>query len=119
MKKTLVLGASTNPHRYSNMAAHKLAQHGHEIILVGKRPGEVLGLPILQEWPVHETFHTITLYLSPGNQQDYYDAILQSGAQRLIFNPGTENEELMARAKSAGIAVEQACTLVLLTLGAY
>ena len=36
-KKTLVLGASPNPERYSNRAMLKLRAHGHAVVAVAKR----------------------------------------------------------------------------------
>lgn len=119
MKKTLVLGASTNPSRYSFLAAHKLVDHGHEIILVGLKEGEVAGQKIQKKWPQVPDLDTITLYVGPAHQPEYYDAILSSGAKRVIFNPGTENAELQELVRQNGMKAEVACTLVLLSIGNY
>ena len=118
-KKTLVLGASPKPDRYSNMAAYSLMQNKHEVVLVGLRQAEINGVPIQKTWPEGETIDTITLYLSAANQLPYYDKIINSGARRLIFNPGTENPELAKLASDEGMEVEIACTLVLLATGQY
>ena len=40
-KKTLVLGASANPNRYSYLAIKSLRRKGHEVIAIGKRQGKV------------------------------------------------------------------------------
>ena len=119
MKKTLVLGASTNPIRYSNAAVQRLAQDGFEVVPVGVREGEISGVAIEQGKPALEDIHTITLYLNPQRQQQYYDYILSLNPQRIIFNPGTENPELMRLAQDKGIEVEMACTLVMLAVGQY
>ena len=119
MNKTLVLGASTNTQRYSNMAIHRLVEKGHALILVGNRQGEVLGLPIHNQWPHEEAVHTVTLYLSASKQHAYYPHILSTGIQRLIFNPGTENVELAKLAQDKGIEVLNACTLVMLAINQY
>ena len=63
--------------------------------------------------------HTITLYLNSQRQKAYYDYILGLKPQRIIFNPGTENLELIKLAKEQGIEIEIACTLVMLSTGAY
>jgi predicted CoA-binding protein len=118
-KRTLVLGASPKPHRYSNMAANSLIKHGHEVVLIGFREAEMNGVPIQKEWPENLLVDTITLYLSAANQRPYYEKIVGSGALRVIFNPGTENPELEKLAKDAGFEVEIACTLVLLGTGQY
>lgn len=119
MKKTLILGASTNPDRYSNIAAHRLVAHGHPIVNVGLKKGEVAGVKIEMPEILHQDIDTITLYLGPANQIPYYDYILNTKPKRLIFNPGTENDELESFAQERGIETENACTLVLLSIGQY
>jgi predicted CoA-binding protein len=119
MKKTLILGASTNPERYSNIAAYKLVSHGHPIVNVGLKSGEVAGVAIELPEIIHDDIDTITLYLGPANQLPYYEYILKSNPKRLIFNPGTENPELETLAEEHGIETTEACTLVLLSTGQY
>ena len=75
-KKTLVLGASENPARYSNMAVRKLASKQHPVIAVGRRPGKIDNVEIIKGQPPHEEIDTVTLYLNPTNQKEYYDYIL-------------------------------------------
>mgnify|MGYP001550711460 CR=1 FL=1 len=117
--KTLVLGASENPDRYSNKAIHRLVDHGHEVVAIGKRPGKVQGVDI-QTNPVQTSdIDTVTLYLNPLHQVPYYDYILSLKPARIIFNPGTENDELEKRAAQAGIKTMEACTLVLMWTGQY
>lgn len=120
MKKTLVLGASTNPERYAYKAVVKLLQHGHEVVPVGLRTGKIEHVEILTNNPVIKEIDTVTLYVGPQNQLVYYDYILnQIKPKRIIFNPGTENPELEKLAQEKGIETEIACTLVLLSLGEY
>lgn len=119
MKKTLILGATTNPERYANIAAHRLTAQGHPIINVGLKQGEVAGVQIEAAEKTHEDVDTITLYLGPQNQIRYYDYILKTKPKRIIFNPGTENRELEELAEKNGIECVEACTLVLLSTGQY
>jgi len=119
MKKTLILGASTNPSRYSNLAAQRLVAKGHPIVNVGLKAGEVAGVAIEKPELIHTDLDTITLYLGPQNQPEYYDYILKSKPKRIIFNPGTENSELEELAEAQGIECTEACTLVLLSTGQY
>ncbi len=119
MKKTLILGASTNPSRYSYLAAKRLVSHGHPIINVGLKAGEVAGVAIEKPELIHTDLDTITLYLGPQNQPEYYDYIIKSKPKRIIFNPGTENPELEELAEANGIECTEACTLVLLSTGQY
>lgn len=118
-KKTLVLGASTNPTRYSYTAVHNLKANGHEVVPLGVKEGEVAGEEVLIGQPPLEDIDTITLYLNPARQKAYYDYIISLHPRRIIFNPGTENPELVQLAKEHGIESEIACTLVMLSVGTY
>ncbi len=118
-KKTLVLGASTNPGRYSYLAVKKLAGSKHPVVAVGRRKGLVGDIEIQTDQAPVEGIDTITLYLNPQNQVAYYDYILSLKPNRIIFNPGTENEELMKLAKQNNIQPVVACTLVMLSIGNY
>ena len=118
-KKTLVLGASDNPARYSYRAVHMLKNHGHEVVPVGIRKGDVAGLSIHTDRPQEPGIDTVTLYVGPQNQPAWYDYILDLKPKRILFNPGTENPELERLAQARGIQTEEACTLVLLSIGQY
>ncbi|MFN0217045.1 MAG: CoA-binding protein [Saprospiraceae bacterium] len=119
MKKTLVLGASPNPARYAYLATMRLAQHGHEVVPVGIRKGEIDGIKIIEGKPEEKGVDTVTLYIGAARQPQYYDYILSLNPKRIIFNPGTENPELVQLAKERGIETEEGCTLVMLSIGAY
>jgi hypothetical protein len=119
MKKTVVFGASANPSRYSNLAVRNLNQHGHEVIAVGLREGEIDGVKIHADRPVIADVDTVSLYVGPKNQVPLYDYILSLKPKRIIFNPGAENEEFEMKATENGIEVLEACTLVMLNTGQY
>lgn len=119
MKKTLIIGATNNPGRYASLAAHRLTANGHEIVNVGIKSGEVAGVPIEKAEIIHPDVDTITLYVGPQHQSDYFDYILKTKPARIIFNPGTENQELENLATENGIETIDACTLVLLSTGQY
>lgn len=118
-KKTVVLGASTNTERYSNKAVRKLKRYGHPVVPVGIRKGMIDSIAIQQGAPAIDAVDTVTLYLNPSRQKPHYDYILGLQPQRIIFNPGTENPELMRLAHEREIEVEVACTLVMLSVGNY
>jgi predicted CoA-binding protein len=120
-KKTVIIGATTNPSRYAYFAADRLTNAGHEIVPVGIKKGEVFGEEILdiRESPKIKDVDTITLYLGARHQPEYYDYLLSLNPKRIIFNPGTENLELVKLANEKGIETENACTLVMLGSGVY
>ncbi len=118
-KKTLVIGASENPARYSFVAIKSLRKHGHPVVGIGNRAGKVADVAFSKERPKEGGINTVTLYLSAKHQEEYYDYIISLRPKRIIFNPGAENEILTKMAKDKGIQVMDACTLVLLSTGSY
>lgn len=118
-KKTLVLGASDNPSRYSYLAIQRLRSHGHPVAAVGRRNTKVADVTIGTEHEPFSDIDTVTLYLNPLHQQEYYDYILSLKPKRIIFNPGAENNELAGLAKQNGIITKEACTLVMLSTNQY
>ena len=118
-KKTLVLGASANPERYSFLAINNLRKHQHSVEAIGRKAGRVSDVDISTEKKLLNSIDTITLYLNSNNQKEYYDYILSLHPKRIIFNPGAENSELFNLAEANGIQPLEACTLVLLNTGQY
>lgn len=118
-KKTLVLGASDNPSRYSYLAIQRLRSHGHPVVAIGRKHSKVADVPIEKEKKSFDNIDTITLYLNPLHQQQYYEYILSLEPMRIIFNPGAENEELASKAAEKGIKTLEACTLVMLSTNQY
>jgi uncharacterized protein len=116
---TLVLGASENPERYSFLAVQRLRLHKKNVIAIGNKAGQIGDTTIVTTADPFPDIDTVTLYLNPRRQEQYYSYILSLHPRRLIFNPGTENEVLAAQARTAGILVQEACTLVLLSTGQY
>jgi predicted CoA-binding protein len=118
-KKTLLLGASENPSRYSHLALHRLQSHQHPVMAIGKKKGMVGNVLIETEKKDWKDVDTVTLYLNPTHQKEYYDYILSLKPKRIIFNPGAENNELAELASRHGIQPVEACTLVMLATNQY
>lgn len=119
MKKTLVIGASLNPRRYSYMALQRLGAAEIETVAIGLRPGKVGVIEITTQKLSFGSIHTVSLYLNPKNQQEYYQYVVSLKPVRVLFNPGAENPEFYKILEASGIKVEEACTLVLLATGQY
>lgn len=118
-KTTLVLGASDNPARYSNLAINKLRKNNHPVVAIGKKAGKVADTDVETTMRNIDNLDTVTIYLNPVNQKQYYQYIMDLKPKRIIFNPGAENEELAEMARKEGIAPVEACTLVMLSTGQY
>jgi len=118
-KKTIVLGASNNPLRYSYRAISLLLTYHHEVIPMGIKKDEVLGIKIINDLPEINNVDTITLYLGPRNQESYYKFILNTKPARIIFNPVTENSKLKQLCEQNNITCVEDCTLIMLHQGTY
>jgi predicted CoA-binding protein len=119
-KKTLIIGATDNPERYAYRAAERLITKGHEIVPVGIKKVEIFGRQIITDKnKIFNDIDTITLYISVAHQKEWYDYLLKTHPKRVIFNPGTENQELAALLTHNGIEVVEGCTLVMLANGLY
>lgn len=118
-KPTVVIGASPNTDRYSYKATISLQNHQHTVFPIGIRPGKINNLEIITNKPALNDIDTVTLYVGPDNQPNWYEYILSLKPKRIIFNPGTENSEFEKIATDNQIEVLNACTLVLLSIGQY
>jgi predicted CoA-binding protein len=118
-KKTIVIGASTNPSRYSYKAVTALRNHGHEVIAYGRKKGSIGETPIITELNGIDEVDTITVYISKNNQSDLLKLIKEIMPQRVIFNPGAENFDIIPEITALGIESIEACTLVMLNIGNY
>ncbi len=119
IKKTLVLGASPKDIRFSNKAVKSLKSYNHPVVPLGNKQGKIAGIDILQGKPNINDIHTVALYLGPPRQKEYYQYILSLNPSRIIFNPGTENPELMELVENEGIEVIKDCTLIMLNNDRY
>ena len=118
-KKTVILGASPNPVRFSHKAVKSLLRHDQEVVAVGFREGLIGEEEIQVGMPPIEEVDTVSIYIGSSRQTDYYDYILSLKPKRVIFNPGTVNPEFMVRLKREGIEPVAECMLVLLSEGEY
>jgi len=118
-KKTIVLGASAKVDRYSNKAVRMLMQNQHDVVPLGFENAVINGKEIQTDWKDYDNIDTVTLYLNPARQKEYYNYILKQNPKRIIFNPRTENKELEQLARENRIETIEACTLVMLSTKQY
>lgn len=121
MKKTVIIGATPNPSRFAYLAAARLKEHNIEFVPVGIKKGSVFGKEILdlRQLPEISEVDTITLYINPDHQREWYNYFFKLNPRRVIFNPGTENSELEKLLEQKNIEALEACTLVMLGSGQY
>ena len=119
MKSTLVFGASLKPHRISYQVVMKLRSKQIKTSAFGVKEGHIDDVQVITNLNKIQSVHTISLYISPQNQPEYFDQILSLNPCRVIFNPGTENPVFYNLLKANDIDVEIACTLTMLALDIY
>ncbi len=119
-KKTIIIGASVKPERYSNKAARLLKEYGHDVVAIGKKKGTIEDIPIISYLPEIHDIDTVTMYISKKHQPEYFHYLTEIiHPKRIIFNPGSENSELEELAAQKNIEVIHHCTLVMLRRGEY
>ncbi len=118
MEVVAVLGASSDPTRYSYKAIQMLQEYGHKAVPVNPREKEVLGLKVTPDLKAlaqsGQKIDTLTIYVNSAISEKYEHEIISLAPKRVIFNPGAESYALEKSLKHNGIEVENACTLVLL-----
>jgi len=119
MHKIVVLGASPNAERYSYKAVRSLTRRNYPVIPIGIRPGTIGDLPVVTGKPVIDEVHTLLLYIGPARQKQYYDYIISLKPKRIVFNPGTENYELIALCEKNSIEVIIDCAMLMLSTGSF
>jgi len=119
IKKTIVIGASPKPERYAYKAVTLLNRNNISVVALGIRNGTINGIEIVKDKLPFEDIHTVSLYVGAKRQTEYYEYIINLKPKRIIFNPGTENSELIKLAQENNIENIEDCTLVLLNSGRF
>jgi predicted CoA-binding protein len=115
-ERVVIVGASDKPDRYAYQAFKML----HEVVPLHPRLLEIEGVPVVAEISqISGVVDTVTLYVGPAISSGLAETLITLHSRRVILNPGTENPELEAKLKAAGIDVQHACTLVLLRTGQF
>ena len=119
-ERVVIVGASDNPERYSHRALLLLRKHGHEVVPVHPKLTEIEGVPVIADLSlIKGPVDTVTMYVGSAISAGLQDKLISLKPQRVIFNPGAENAVLAEALQKAGIASEEACTLVLLNTGQF
>lgn len=119
-ERVAVLGASPKEERYSNQAVRLLLVKGHQVFPVHPLEIDIHGIKANKNIAsLHQPIDTLTLYVGPSRLTSMVDEIIRLNPGRVLFNPGTESEDIRAQIEAAGINTENVCTLVLLRTGQF
>ncbi len=105
-EKVLVFGFSENPERYSNKAFNLLQNFDYEVVAFNPRVDDPN--------QISDDFHTLTLYVSESISKKFENKIMKLKFKRIIFNPGSENQDLELKLENSGVEIVHGCTLVML-----
>ena len=119
-QRVVIIGASNNPERYSHRALLLLRKHGHEVVPVHLKLTEIEGIAVVADLSaITSPVDTVTMYVGAAISNGLKEKLTSLKPRRVIFNPGAENTALADALQNAGIACEEACTLVLLNTGQF
>jgi uncharacterized protein len=113
MNTIAIVGASADPVKFGNKAVRAFRKKGWTVYPVNPRESEIESLPVfknIREIPVRPKL--ISVYLPPPILLKALPDIAARGCDELWLNPGTESDEVLAAAKSLGLNVIQACSIV-------
>jgi predicted CoA-binding protein len=113
MPSIAIVGASSNPEKWGNRAVRHYLELGWEVFPVNPREAEIEGL---RAYPsvsaIGRAVDRVSLYLPPAKSLEALQDIADSGSREVFFNPGTESEAGIARARELGLVPIEACSIV-------
>ena len=109
-----ILGASSDRSKFGNKAVRAHVRQGYEVYPVNAKGGRIEGLRVyksLTAIPI-DHFNRISVYLAPAIGIEVLDAVAAKRCDEFFLNPGSENEEVIAKARSLGLEPIVACSIV-------
>ena len=110
-----VVGASSAPHKFGNKAVRAYLRQGWTVYPVNPNEAgaKIEGLTVYPSLAaVPGSIDRVSLYVPPAVGITLLDDIKQAAPKELFLNPGTESDELVARAEALGLDPIQACSIV-------
>lgn len=109
-----VLGASRDPRKFGYRSVQAHLRHGYDVYPINPHATDIAGVtayPSLDQLPI-ATVDRITVYLPAEISLTLLDQIAAKHPREVWFNPGSESDELIARAEQLGLPVITACSLI-------
>lgn len=112
-KRVAVIGASSIRRKYGNKAVRAFRQQGYDVFPVNPNEAEVEGLRTYASiLDVPEPLDMVTFYVPPSVGVTIIDDVAKTGVKEVWLNPGSESQELIARARSLGLEPILACSVM-------
>jgi uncharacterized protein len=109
-----IVGASADPSKYGYKSLRAHRANGYDVYPVNPKGGQIEGLSVyksLAEVPVDE-LDRVSVYLPPAIGIKVLDEIAAKGCGELWLNPGSDDPEVVERARELGLNVIQGCSIV-------
>ena len=109
-----ILGASADRSKFGNKSVRAHLQQGYDVYPVNPRGGEIEGLTVyetLADVPV-ERLTRISVYLPPHIVLKMLDEVVAKGCDEFWLNPGSDSDEVVAKARELGLDPIIACSIV-------
>jgi hypothetical protein len=110
----MVIGASRNPDKFGNKAVRAYIRQGHMVFPVNPNEKQIEGLTCYANvTDVPGPIDRALVYLPPSAGLTVLEDLAgRDDVGELWLNPGSESEEIVAKAKSLGFHPIQACSIV-------
>lgn len=109
-----ILGASADRSKFGNKSVRAHLKQGYDVFPINPRGGEIEGLTAyesLADVPV-DRLTRISVYLPPHIGLKVLDEVLVKGCDEFWLNPGSDSDEVVAKARELGLDPIVACSIV-------
>lgn len=109
-----IIGASADRSKFGNKSVRAHLAQGYDVYPINPKGGEIEGLQAyasIAEVPV-DKLTRISLYVPPAVGMQLIEAIAAKGCDELWLNPGSESDDLAAKARELGLEPIIACSIV-------
>ena len=112
-KSVAVIGASNDRSKYGNKAVRAYLLNGFKVYPVNPKEETIEGLKAYKSiLEIPEEVDRATLYVPPKVGLKVIEEIAEKGVKELYFNPGSESDELVEKARKLGLDPILACSIL-------
>jgi hypothetical protein len=112
-RRVAVIGASNDRRKFGNKAVRAFLRQGYDVVPINLHEARIEGLTAYRSvLDVPGPIDMATVYVPPELGLELIDDIAAKGIGEVWLNPGAESVELVARARSLGLAPIEACSIV-------
>ena len=108
-----IIGASSDRNKFGNKSLRAHAARGFRVFPVNLHEKEIEGhRAYAKVTDIPEALDRISVYLPPDKTLAVLEDIAAKSAAEIFFNPGSESEEVVRRARELGIEPLLACSII-------